>query len=305
MTATAPLYDEYEPEFSALVNKTASLETLYSNCRWAEGPVWFGDGNYLLWSDIPNNTILRYIPDIGVSIFRANSGNTNGHYRDLCGRLVSCSHANRRIERTEFDGTITTLADSYEGKKLNSPNDLVVKSDGTIWFTDPAYGIESDYEGNKAPREQAGCFVFCFDPKTNSLTKVADDFDRPNGLAFSLDEKQLYIADTGMTHGPDRPRHIRVLDVNNNNTLSGGKVFAEISPGLPDGFRLDIKGNIWTSAGDGVHILNRAGVTLGKIRTPKPASNLTFGGPEKNRLFITATDCVHAVYVSTNGAQFP
>jgi len=305
MTGTDALYETFEKEFSRLVKASARLETIYGDCRWAEGPVWFGDLNCLLWSDIPNDRILRYVPGVGVSEFRKPSGNTNGNTRDRQGRLVSCSHGNRRVERTEHDGTITTLADSYKGKRLNSPNDLVVRSDGTIWFTDPAYGIESDYEGNRAEMEQDGCHVYCIDPRAGSVTRVADDFDRPNGLAFSVDEQTLYVADSGFSHGPDRPHHIREFKVNTDNTLSAGKVFAEIHPGLPDGFRLDRNGNIWTTAGDGVHIYTGSGVLLGKIRTPRTPANVTFGGPKKNWLFIAATDSVHVLHTAVNGAETP
>lgn len=305
MTGTNALYEHHEKDFARLVSGSAKLETVYDNCRWAEGPVWFGDLNCLLWSDIPNDRILRYIPGAGVSEFRKPAGNTNGHTRDRQGRLVSCSHGNRHVERTEADGSITVLADSYKGKKLNSPNDVVVKSDGTIWFTDPAYGIESDYEGNKGVQEQDGCYVYCLDPQSGELKLVCDDFDRPNGLAFSPDESILYIADSAFSFGPDRPHHIRKFRVGSGNALSGGEVFAEIRPGLPDGFRLDSKGNIWTTAGDGIHVYTSSGVLLGKILTPKTAANVTFGGPKKNWLFIAATDCLHVLHTASNGVQVP
>lgn len=296
------LYEHFEDEFSSLVKGSAQLETVHTSCRWAEGPVWFANGNYLLWSDIPNDRILRYIPGAGVSTYREKCGNTNGHTRDVEGRLVSCSHGNRHVERTELDGSITVIANSYNGKKLNSPNDVIVKSDGTIWFTDPAYGIESDYEGNKSEQEQDGCYVYCFDPRSGKLEVVVDDFDRPNGLAFSPDEKILYIADSAFSHGPDRPHHIRAFNVGSGNKLSGDRVFAEINPGLPDGFRCDTNGNIWTSAGDGVHVYTPSGVLLGKILTPKTPANVTFGGPKKNWLFIAATDSLHVLYTAANGA---
>jgi len=295
-------FEYHEPEFGKLVNANARLETVFDECRWAEGPVWFGDGHYLLWSDIPNDRILRYIPGVGVDEYRAACGNTNGHTRDTRGRLVSCSHGNRRVERTEHDGSITVLADSHMGRRLNSPNDVTVKSDGTIWFTDPAYGIESDYEGNRAEMEQETCFVFCLDPATGDLKVVADDFDRPNGIAFSPDETRLYVSDTGVSHGGDRPRHIRVFDVTADNTLAGGDVFARVEPGAPDGFRLDTEGRIWTSAGDGVHAYSPSGVLLGRIYTPRPVANLTFGGPKRNWLFIAATDAVHLIHTMVNGA---
>jgi len=299
------IYEHFEKEFSRLVNGSARLETLYEGCRWAEGPVWFGDGNYLLWSDIPNDRILRWSPAAGVSSFRTAAGNTNGHTRDREGRLVSCSHGNRRVERTEYDGSITVLADAYRGKRLNSPNDVVVKADGSIWFTDPAYGIESDYEGNKAPMEQDGCFVYRLDPASGGIDVVADDFDRPNGLAFSPDESVLYIADSGASFSPDRPHHIRAFDVGAGNTLGNDRVFAVIDPGLPDGFRCDVAGNIWTSAGDGVHVYTPSGVKLGQILTPKTPANVTFGGRKRNWLFIAATDAVHLLHTHANGAQRP
>lgn len=305
MSGSGELYVTYEKEFRRLVSGSAQLETLYTNCRWAEGPVWFGDGGYLLWSDIPNDRILRWTPGVGVSTFRTPAGYTNGHTRDRQGRLVSCSHGNRRVERTEHDGTITVLADSYNGKPLNSPNDVVVKSDGTIWFTDPAYGIESDYEGHKSPQEQPGCYVYCIDPKSGKLKVVCDDFDRPNGLAFSPDESMFYVADSAASFSPDRPHHIRAFKVGSNNRLSGGKVLAVIDPGLPDGFRCDTDGNIWTSAGDGVHVLSPTGKLMGKILTPKTPANVTFGGPKKNWLFIAATDSVHLLHTAANGAQTP
>jgi len=305
MADDQPIYEHYEKELRNLVVGSARLETLYDNCRWAEGPVWFADGNYLLWSDIPNDRILRWIPGVGVSTFRSPAGNTNGHTRDREGRLVSCSHGNRRVERTELDGTITVLATHYNGKPLNSPNDVVVKSDGTIWFTDPAYGIESDYEGHKNPQEQPGCYVYRLDPRTGSLTVVVDDFDRPNGLAFSPDESILYVADSAASFGPERNHHIRAFDVRSNNKLTKSRVFAEINPGLPDGFRVDTDGNIWTSAGDGIHIYSPSGVMIGKIKTPRTPANLTFGGPKRNWLFIAATDCLHLLHTTANGVQRP
>ena len=302
MSGSSTLYERFETEFGALIKGSAKLDTVYEGFRWAEGPVWFADGGYLLISDIPNDRILRYVPSVGVSEYRKPAGNTNGHTRDVEGRLVSCSHGNRRVERTELDGTVTVLADRFDGKKLNSPNDVVVKSDGTIWFTDPSYGIESDYEGNKGTQEQDGCHVYRIDPKSGKIDRAIDDFDRPNGLAFSPDESVLYVADSALSHGPERPHHIRQFRVSSNNSLSGGDVFAEINPGLPDGFRLDVDGNIWTSAGDGVHVYNSSGVILGKVLTPKTPANLTFGGPKRNWLFIAATDALHVLYTATNGA---
>ncbi len=296
-------YEVVEDEFRSLVIDIEQLQCLYDGCRWAEGPVWIGDQNCLLWSDIPNNRILRWSESEGVSTFRAPSNNSNGHTRDRQGRLVSCEHLSRRVTRTEHDGAITVIADAYEGKRLNSPNDVVVKSDGTIWFTDPSYGILGNYEGDKSPQEQEGCFVYCFDPREGSLKVVADDFVKPNGLAFSTDESLLYIADSAYSHGEHLPHHIRVFDVGADNTLSNGRLFADVSPGLPDGFRLDTEGRIWTSAGDGVQCFAPDGRLLGKILTPYKVANLVFGGPKRNRLFICATYCVYAIYVNVQGAK--
>jgi len=288
-----------------MMKGNAWLEKLHGGMLWAEGPVWFADGQYLLWSDIPNNVILQYAEGLGVRVWRHPSHNTNGHTRDREGRLVSCEHGGRRVSRTEHDGSYTVLVDRYKGKRLNSPNDVVVKSDGTIWFTDPPYGILSDYEGKKTKSAIGANYVYRFDPKTKSLTVVADDFDKPNGIAFSPDEKKLYVADTGGSHDPDGAHHIRVFDVIGGRKLARGHVFAEISPGLADGFRLDTDGNVWTSAGDGVHCFSPRGELLGKILVPEVVSNVCFGGPKRNRLFITATTSLYAAYVCQVGAQRP
>ena len=298
-------FEYYDHRFRALTVPIARIETLYDNCRWAEGPCWFSDHGYLLWSDIPNNRILRWTPELGVSVFRANADFTNGHTRDREGRLVSCEHGGRRVSRTEPDGTITAIATHYKKKRLNSPNDVVAKSDGTIWFTDPTYGIMSDYEGFKAEPEQDGCYVYRVDPSSGAIDIVIDDFVKPNGLAFSPDEKELYVADSGASHDPAGPHHIRRFKVSDDNKVKGGKVFAEVSPGVPDGFRFDTDGNIWTSCQDGVLCIAPSGDALGKIRLPTMVSNLTFGGPRRNRLFITATDRLFSVYVAATGAQRP
>lgn len=294
----------YDERFLYLTLGNAWVERLFTGTLWAEGPVYFADGDYLVWSDIPNNHMLRWAGG-QVSIFRESSNNSNGNTRDRLGRLVTCEHGRRRLTRTEPDGSITVLVDRFRGKKLNSPNDVVVKSDGTIWFTDPPYGILSDYEGGIAPSEYGGCYVFRFDPTANALEPVAEDFNKPNGLAFSPDESKLYIVDTGLSHTPGGEHHIRVFSIKDGTRLSGGKVFAEVSPGIPDGLRVDVQGNIWTSAEDGVHCYAPDGVFLGKIKVPEPVSNLTFGGPKRNRLFITATTSLYAIYVGTTGAQRP
>ncbi len=291
-------------KFKSLTIGAAVLEVLHEDCRWAEGPVWFGDGNYLVWSDIPNNRLLRYIPEIGVSTFRAPSNYINGNTRDLQGRLVSCSHGARAVLRTELDGTITTLVDRYNGKRFNSPNDVVVKSDGTIWFTDPTYGILSDYEGYKSEPEQPGCYVYRFDPADGSLTVVADDFSKPNGLAFSPDESILYVSDTGRSHDPDVPTHIRQFSVNGSKLTNPG-VFTVIDNGSSDGFRLDTNGNVWTSAGPGVNVYDPSGDLLGRIKTGHATSNVTFGGARRNRLFITCSQHLMSLYVTATGLQRP
>ncbi len=305
MSLVGDSFEYHDPRFRDLTVPIANVERLFDGCRWAEGPVWFSDGGYLVWSDIPNNRLLRWVPDQGVGVFRADSNNANGNTRDRQGRLVSCEHLGRRVTRTEPDGSITVIADRHQGKRLNSPNDVVVKSDGSIWFTDPTYGIMSDYEGKKSDPEQPGCYVYRVDPASGAVEVVADDFVKPNGLAFSPDEKILYIADSGFSHDADGPHHIRAFDVADGRTLAKSRVFAEISPGVPDGFRLDIYGNLWTSTQNGVLCLAPDGAPLGRIRIPEMVANLTFGGPKRNRLFITATTSLYAVYVATTGAQMP
>jgi len=305
MSLVGSSYEYYDKRFYDLTVPIADVEELYDGCRWAEGPVWFNEHSTLVWSDIPNRRLLRWIEGEGVSVFRAQSNYTNGNTRDRQGRLISCEHGGRRVTRTEADGTITVIADSYGGRKLNSPNDVVVKSDGTIWFTDPNYGIMSDYEGYKSDMEQDGCYVYCVNPETGDIKIVADDFVKPNGLAFSEDEKILYIADSGRSHDPDGPHHIRALDVADDNTLSNSRVFCEVDPGLPDGFRVDVQGNVWTSCGDGVLCFAKDGTPLGKIKIPQLVANITFGGPKRNRLFIAANKSMYAVYVATTGAQVP
>jgi gluconolactonase len=299
--------EHYDKRFTWLINGTCQKELLYDQSRWSEGPVWFQDGNFLVWSDIPNNRMLRWVPDGltgSVSVFRTNANYSNGNTRDREGRLVSCEHGARRVTRTESDGSITVIADSYKGKRLNSPNDVVVKSDGTIWFTDPSYGILSDYEGHKGEMEQDGCYVYRFDPKSGKLTVVADDFDKPNGLAFSPDESELYIADSACAHEPEKPRHIRAFKVGKDGTLKGGKPRFVLKDGFPDGMRVDVDGNVWTSAGTGIDVFEPGGNVLGRINFPQFVSNLVFGGPKLNRLFVTCTHEVYSVFVTTTGAQW-
>lgn len=299
-------FEIIKPRFSELIIPLCRLERLYTGARWAEGPVYFADGRYLLFSDIPNNRMLRWEEESEqVSLFRYPSNFSNGNTRDRQGRLLTCEHGTRRVTRTEPDGRITVLADRFDGKRLNSPNDVVVRSNGTVWFTDPPYGILSDYEGYKAESEIGHCHVYCHNPETGETRVAADDFDKPNGLAFSADETTLYIADSGRSHGADKPHHVRAFDVAADGKLSGGRVFAEIEPGIPDGLRLDTGGRIWISAADGVHCYEPDGELIGRILVPEPVANFTFGGPRHSRLFITASSSLYAVFLNATGLQTP
>ncbi len=291
-------YDTLDERFRRCVRSTERPAQLFEGCRWAEGPAWFAAGRHLVWSDIPNDRMLRWDEPTGtVGVFRAPAANSNGNTVDPQGRLVTCEHGNRRVTRTEHDGSITVIADAFEGRRLNSPNDVVVRSDGSIWFTDPSYGIESDYEGNRADPELDGCYVFRVDP-AGAIRIVADDFVRPNGLAFSLDERRLYVSDTGA-----EPSHMRCFAVGDDGSLSGGDVFATSTSGGFDGFRLDDAGRIWTSAGDGVHCLDPDGTLLGKVRIPEVVANVEFGGPKRNRLFICATTSLYSMHLMVTGPR--
>ncbi|GAA0439053.1 gluconolactonase [Acrocarpospora corrugata] len=293
--------DVIPAEFEVLDKRFAGVggdkqvERIYRGCRWAEGPAYFAAGRYLVWSDIPNDRMLRWDEMTGnVGPFRTPAGYTNGHTIDRQGRLVSCEHGNRRVSRTEHDGSITVVADRWEGKRFNSPNDVVVKSDGSIWFTDPAYGIDSDYEGHQAESEIGNDQVYRVDPATGEVTAVADDFVRPNGLAFSLDESQLYVVDT-------REKHLRVFDVV-GGSLRNSRVFAECSGGSFDGIRLDTAGRIWAAVHEGVHCFDPDGTLIGKLKLPEKTSNLVFGGLKRNWLFMTATSSVYAIMTNVRGA---
>jgi gluconolactonase len=297
-------YQVLDGRFARLFNPTAHVQKLWTGCHWAEGPAYFPASRTLIWSDIPNDRMLRFDEADGhVGVFRQPSGNSNGNTVDRQGRLVSCEHGNRRVSRTEHDGSIVKIADHYDGKRLNSPNDVVVKSDGSIWFTDPTYGIDSDYEGGRAESEIGASHVYRVDPGNGRVSVVADDFVKPNGIAFSPDERLLYIVDTGRTHGPDNPAHMRVFEVRDNGTLANGRVFADCTAGLFDGFRLDEAGRIWTSAADGVHCYDPDGTLIGKIAVPEMVANVCFGGPKRNRLYICGTTSLYAVFLFANGAK--
>ena len=298
--------DIIDPRFATMIHGSARLERLCDGCRWAEGPVWFGDRNTLIWSDIPNNRMMAWVEGVGAGIYRAQSNYANGNTRDREGRLVTCEHGARRVTRTEIDGSITVLADSHKGKPLNSPNDAVVKSDGSVWFTDPPYGILTDYEGFKSPQEQDGCYVYRVDPAGRKpVEAVVTDMEKPNGLAFSPDESVLYVADTAASHNPDARGVIRAYPVKRGGKLGKGRVFCELSEDLYDGFRIDTEGNVWTSAGRGVNVYDPAGVLIGRINVPEVVANVAFGGARRNRLFMTATTSLYAVYVAVSGAMRP
>jgi gluconolactonase len=285
---------------------SAAVERLYTGCRWSEGPVWFGDGRYLLWSDIPNNRILKWEEETGsVSIFRKPSGFANGNTRDRQGRLVTCEHGGRRVSRTEYDGSVTVLMDSRQGKRLNSPNDVVVKSDGSVWFTDPPFGILGNYEGHKAPSELDQA-VYRIDGESREVSVVADDVLGPNGLCFSPDERLLYIVESrGVPH-----RKILAYDVaTNGREIENKRVLIDAGPGgTPDGMRCDVDGNLWCGWGmgsealDGVLVFAPDGTKIGRIALPERCANVCFGGAKRNRLFMAASQSLYALYVNAQGA---
>jgi len=290
-------FEQLDDRFKPLHKPTAKLDHLYDGCRWAEGPAYFPAHRALVWSDIPNNRILRFDEDTkAVGVFRHRAGYTNGHTVDPQGRLVSAEHGARRVTRTEHDGTITVLAESYEGKRLNSPNDVVVRSDGSIYFSDPSYGIEGYYEGYYAEPEQDGQYLFRLDPITGALSIAADDMQRPNGLAFSTDERVLYVSDTGN-------KTMRAYDVADDGSLTNSREFAKCTIGGFDGFRLDEQGHIWTSAGDGVHVYHPEGTLLGKVLVPEVVANVAWGGDKRNRLYICATTSLYAILLPVRGAK--
>ncbi|WP_145090323.1 SMP-30/gluconolactonase/LRE family protein [Anatilimnocola aggregata] len=293
-----------DPSFSKYRLNLAKVEKIASGMRWSEGPVWFGDGRYLVWSDIPNNRLMKWDEETEtVSVFRKPANNSNGNTRDRQGRLLTCEHDSRRVTRTEYDGSITVIADSYDGKPLNSPNDIVCKSDGSIWFTDPPFGILGFYEGHSAPIELP-TNVYRWDPVTKTLAVVAGDVKRPNGLAFSPDEMKLYVVEAGAT-----PRVIRSFDVvNGGKELTGGSTLVTAEPdGTPDGLRVDVDGNLWVGWGmgkeglDGVSVFNAQGTLIGRIDLPERCANLCFGGRHRNRLFMCGSTSIYSLFVNTQG----
>lgn len=287
-------FEVVSPEFEALLAPSSKLARLAGDLVFTEGPTWVAKGGYLVWSDVRGDRMMRWSEAEGVSVYRAPSNNANGNAVDGEGRLVTCEHSGRRVCREEADGTVVTVVDSYGGKKLNSPNDVVVKSDGSIWFTDPHYGIRD--LGPEA-KEQPENYVFRVDPSSNEAEVVANGFEMPNGLAFSPDESVLYVADSG-----NPPAHIRAFDVAGGRRLTNDRVFAEVSPGVPDGFRVDAEGRVFTSAEDGIQVFDEAGRLLGKILCPESPSNCAFGGEDGAVLFITARTSVYRIELATSGA---
>jgi gluconolactonase len=290
------------------------IQRLHVGTLWAEGPAWNVVGRYLIWSDIPNDRQMRWIEEDGhVSVFRQPAGNSNGNTFDHQGRQISCEHGNRRVARYEHDGSTTVLADRWQGQPLNAPNDAVVDLDGDIWFTDPGYGSLMNYEGNKGTLHLKEA-VYRIDGASGKMEMVTDEIFKPNGLCFSPDYRRLYVADTGATHYPNAPKNIKVWDVADGKSLRNGREFASmqldgVGAGLADGIRADVDGNVWSSAGwvgegyDGVHIFAPDGKGIGQIRLPEICSNVCFGGSKRNRLFMTGSQSLYAVYVETQGAH--
>jgi gluconolactonase len=295
-------YEILDPRFNRLIISHAKLEKLHTGTRWAEGPVYVPAAKSLLWSDIPRDRVMRFDETDGsVSVFEYPCGYHNGHTLDDAGRVIAAEHGGRRISRLEHDGRWITLADRFEGKRFNSPNDVVQKRDGSIWFTDPTYGIDSHYEGHAAESEIDASNVYRLDPATGEVTAVITDMVRPNGLAFSPDEDLLYVADTGVSHVPSYPRQIVTYAVQpDGRSVSPQDVFATLESGVYDGFRVDRHGHVWTSAGDGVSIYAPDGALIGRIPVGEAVSNLTFGGPKRNRLYITAQTSLYSIYVNAH-----
>jgi gluconolactonase len=306
------MIDVLDPRFAPVAQGAGALERLCTGATWSEGPVWMHEDGSVLWSDIPANRMLRWHETDGMSVWREAVEFTNGHAREADGSLLHCSHGQRAIVRTRFDAGLSnprdeTVVDRYQGKRLNSPNDVVVKSDGSIWFTDPPYGIVSDREGHQAESELDGCYVFRFDPATGDLRIASDFVEEPNGLAFSPDESVLYVSDTSAALRTDGSghHHIVAFDVLKDQTLTHPRVFAEISPGLADGFRVDVNGFVYTSSEDSVQVYHPDGARIGRIPVPEKVGNLTFGGPARDQLFIAASTSLYRIHLNTAGVQRP
>ncbi|WJS06173.1 SMP-30/gluconolactonase/LRE family protein [Roseibium aggregatum] len=302
MNSFSSPYQIDDPRFRNLIQKNARLRQLATGFEWTEGPVWFADHQHLFFSDIPANRMMRLTLDGQVSTYRQPADYSNGNTRDRQGRLVSCQHGTRSVTRTELDGTRTVIANSYQGKRLNSPNDVIVQSTGAIWFSDPTYGILSDYEGYTSEPEQAARNVFRVDPVTGEVEAMITDFTQPNGLAFSSDESVLYVAESGSSHDAEVPSIIRAFKLDETGGILSDEVFATIDRGLPDGMRVDAAGHLWSSASDGIHCFHPDGTRLGKILVPEVVSNLCFGGVRGNRLLITATTSVYEIAVNARSA---
>ncbi len=298
-------FEAYDQRFNALLRADSRLECLASPARWAEGPVWLPGEDAVVFSDVKANRMYRWNRDGKITIFREQANYANGNTLDRQGRLISCEHGRRGVSRTDSDGVARILVDRFDGKRLNSPNDVVVKSDGSLWFSDPPYGIVGDAEGFKSESQIIGCYVYRFDPETGEITAVATDVQRPNGLAFSPDESRLYVADMSIVDFPlQGRRHLLVYDVIEGRRLSNPRVLAQIEPGIPDGFRVDQCGNIFCSCEDGILVLAGDGQRIGKIGVPERVSNCTFGGPAQDELFITATTSLYRVRLATQGCQY-
>ena len=305
MNQPSPCTESFDRRFDRLVLFNAELELLAEGFRWLEGPAWFGDHRCLLFNDIPNNRTLCWSEQHGVSTFLSPSDFANGQTRDREGRLIQCHHSSRCLTRLEHDGQITTLVDQADGRRLNAPNDVVVKSDGTIWFSDPYYGLMNDYEGGRQRSEQA-TGLYRLDPASGTVTRMASDFDGPNGLAFSPDETLLYVAESGAPDVEEPRQYIRRFSVSEDGlSLSGGEQFHKINPGWADGFRVDEHGNLWCGAADGVHCIDPDGNLIGKVLVPKRVSNLCFGDRFGSRLFMCSSTALYALFTNTRGARWP
>lgn len=306
------MIEVFDTRFASIALGAGNLVRHCTGAIWSEGPIWMHEDDSVLWSDIPSNRMLRWHPHDGMSVWRENVEFTNGHYREADGSLLHCSHGERAIIRTRFDGGLANardeiVVDRYQGKRLNSPNDIIVKSDGTIWFTDPPYGIASDREGYKADSELGDCFVFRFDPATSELSVVSQWVDEPNGLAFSPDESILYVSDTSAALSAPGAgnHHIVAFDVVGGRSLANPRIFAVVEPGLSDGFRVDVNGFVYTSSEDAVQVYHPDGTRLARIPVPEKVGNLTFGGAQRDRLFICASTSLYSIRLSTKGVQQP